>query len=156
MKVVFTLTPFQITAFLLLIEGEEDDGPWYNANQTVTLVGRTLTITGERCALWSDQNSSVMRLAHDLRLVPVAYSTSDTKLEWYDTMDGYITRTGDVAEAVRQWQVGHQAGWTVLEREGATALATPFGTPAYRKAAAQGTLPHPAAYAWVAKSALGA
>lgn len=79
-----------------LYEGDNGDVQWYqhvNQNQRVLVSERTVTVEGERCALWGDHNATAMALLRDSKVAPVSYHTSDTRLAWHETLADLHERT---------------------------------------------------------------
>jgi len=88
-----------------------DDQQYTNLNQSVRLVGKTLVIEGERCALAHDGGfKAAIEILGTADAVPAVYQTSDKRLFWHETLDGYIYTRGNDAERVdylrsRAWQL---------------------------------------------------
>ena len=61
-----------------------------NTNQSVTVKGTTVTVEGERCALWGDHNAGAMARLMASGIKPSEYHTSDSRLEWHETLAGYM------------------------------------------------------------------
>jgi len=61
-----------------------------NQNQHVEIKGSTITVEGERCALWSDHNRGAMHALSISGLKPWAYETSDSRLKWHETLMDYM------------------------------------------------------------------
>ena len=82
-----------------------------NSNQSVRLVGKTLIIEGERCALAYDGGfNAAIDILGTADAVPIFYETSDKRLFWHETLGGYISTRGSDAERVdyhaeRAWQL---------------------------------------------------
>ena len=64
-----------------------------NQNQHVLVIGTTITVEGERCALWGDHHAESMKLLRDIGAVPTSYQTSDSRLEWHETLADLHQRT---------------------------------------------------------------
>ena len=64
-----------------------------NPNQHVLVVGTTITVEGERCALWGDHHAEAMGILRDSGAVPTSYQTSDSRLEWHETLADLHQRT---------------------------------------------------------------
>jgi len=78
-----------------------DNQPYTNPNQSVRVVGKTLVIEGERCALAYDGGfNAAIDILGTASAVPVSYETSDARLKWYETLDGYLSTRGTDAERV--------------------------------------------------------
>ena len=112
MKAFFKLTASQIQAVKAIPvpeyeEGDIDCGLYalrdhcaLNPEQRVYLDGTTLAVEGHRCAL--DQDGG-FRLAESIvgkNAVPVRYETSDKRLKWYETLDGYMARRATLHERI--------------------------------------------------------
>ena len=80
-----------------------------NKLQSVQLVGDTLVISGERCALTHDGGiAAALLILRTVDTVPVSYETSDARLRWHETLSGYICTRGTDVERVeyhceKQW-----------------------------------------------------
>lgn len=125
MKVIFRLNSAQIqkaatmtaeVAESLLLEKEEypeypqsydcgvywvEDLQYTNPNQSVRLVGKTLVVEGERCALAHDGGfKAAIDILGTADAVSVSYETSDKRLRWHETLGGYLCTRGSDAERV--------------------------------------------------------
>ena len=97
MKVVFKIgSPSSLSDFNKLLEAAQKDclergNTWYrNMDQKVSIEGDTLTVEGQRCALWTDEYSEIMKSLKVKGFRPVQYETSDKRLEWHETMMDFI------------------------------------------------------------------
>jgi len=102
MKVVFTDVPEVLCnsikesiAHQLGNSQYDQDGKtcWYqhvNPNQHVEIKGSTVTVEGERCALWGDHHAEALRLLLSSGIKPWVYETSDTRLKWHETLMDYM------------------------------------------------------------------
>lgn len=61
-----------------------------NTNQSVTVKGSTVTVEGERCALWGDHNAGAMARLMASGIKPTIYETSDMRLKWHETLSSYM------------------------------------------------------------------
>ena len=76
---------------------------WYqhvNTNQSIEIRGTTVTVEGERCALWGDHNADAMARLMASGIKPSEYRTSDSRLEWHETLSSYMERRGTYDEAL--------------------------------------------------------
>ena len=64
-----------------------------NPNQHMLIVGTTITVEGERCALWGDHHAEAMRILRDIGAMSTSYETSDYRLKWYETLADLHQRT---------------------------------------------------------------
>ena len=77
---------------------------WYqhvNTNQSIKVEGSTVTVEGERCALWGDHNAGAMARLMASGIKPSEYHTSDSRLQWHETLSSYMERRGTYDEALR-------------------------------------------------------
>ena len=156
MKAIFKLTPAQIKkALVMMAEVAEclryekehysgypqsfdcgvywlEDLQYTNPNQSVRLVGKTLIVEGERCALAYDGGiNAAIDILGTADAVPVSYETSDKRLAWHETLSGYLYTRGSDAERI---DYHAQRAWS-LESRDALALALVLENPrlAYAK-----------------------
>ena len=114
MKVVFTAVPEALRALILKsIQKGLAVSQYYDAdncvrfyahineNQSITVRGSTVTVEGERCALWGDHNQQAMHALANSGIKPSEYHTSDSRLEWHETLAGYMKKRGTYDEALR-------------------------------------------------------
>ena len=114
MKVIFSGVPDRIIANIKesiahqlgnsQYEDSEGKVCWYqhvNTNQSVTVKGSTVTVEGERCALWGDHHYSALKMLKDSGIKPSEYHTSDSRLQWHETLSSYMERRGTYDEALR-------------------------------------------------------
>ena len=99
MKVVFSGVSKEICTIISrsIAEGLEmvssGDGTLYsyvNPNQSVEVRGTTVTVEGERCALWGDHHKEAMHTLSISGVEPSEYRTSDSRLRWEETLTGYM------------------------------------------------------------------
>lgn len=103
MKVVFTAVPEALRASISrsiregLANCQYHDAnnvaqfdQYVNPNQSIEVKGTTVTVEGERCALWGDHNAEAMHALSISGLKPWVYETSDSRLKWDDTLAGYM------------------------------------------------------------------
>ena len=77
---------------------------WYqhvNENQWVLFEGSTVTVEGERCALWGDHNARALEMLKESGIKPTTYETSDSRLQWHETLAGYMETRASYEEASR-------------------------------------------------------
>ena len=73
----------------------------YNPDQSLTLAGNILTYTGQRHPFFQDGALNVVIDALDVFYKDAkiqGYQTSDSRLNWYETLDGYLETRGTLAE----------------------------------------------------------
>ena len=66
---------------------------WYqhiNTNQSIEIKNSTITVEGERCALWGDHHREAMHTLSISGVEPSEYRTSDSRLRWDETLTGYM------------------------------------------------------------------
>ena len=66
---------------------------WYqhiNTNQSIEISGPTVTVEGERCALWGDHHAEALRMLEQSGIEPSEYHTSDSRLQWHETLSSYM------------------------------------------------------------------
>ena len=64
-----------------------------NPNQHMLVIGTTITVEGERCALWGDHHAEAMAILKQSGDVPTSYQTSDVRLQWHETLADLHQRT---------------------------------------------------------------
>lgn len=77
-----------------------------NPNQCARLIGNTLVISGERCALWSE-HGGLMQFILNSGLEPKNYSTSDTRLRWSDTLESFMWKVRQNFPLSTSWRRLH-------------------------------------------------
>ena len=78
-----------------------DNMQYTNPAQSVRVVGGTLIVEGYRCALAYDGGfNAAINILGTADAVPVSYETSDNRLAWYETLDGYLCTRRTDAERV--------------------------------------------------------
>lgn len=121
----------------------------YNPNQRAALVGTTLTIEGERCALWGDDLAPLMAHLRAIGEQPTAYKTADARLYWHETLASYLeTRASpaEVLDAVKAFGQNRTSVYCAASALAEKAERCQPGTMAYRRALADGTVPPKEAY----------
>lgn len=145
MKVVFkNVAPALLTLARECMENLIADFQYQHVNtdQRLQIEGKTLVISGQRCAINGDSLAPLMIALKADGRVPFEYQTSDSRLEWWDTLDSYLTRQGTPAEVLAAWP----SGYLSAEKLARLAFNCPVGSPEYRRAAAAGTVPPNEAY----------
>lgn len=64
-----------------------------NPNQHMLVIGTTITVEGERCALWGDHHAEAMSILRDSGAMSTSYETSDYRLKWHETLADLHNRT---------------------------------------------------------------
>ena len=59
-------------------------------------------VEGHRCALWAYNIAPAMKILRGLDLKPITYQTSDSRLSWWDTLDGYIKYRAPLWEVLKE------------------------------------------------------
>jgi hypothetical protein len=95
MKVTFKLTTEQLLAFQKAMPAHmeqldclKNSSYPFNTDQKLTLNGMFLTYRGQRCPFVQDGTLTLIRDLGETEVV--AYETSDTRLQWFETMAGAI------------------------------------------------------------------
>ena len=95
--------------------------PCVNMDQNVIVEGSSLTITGQRCALWADWHGNTMQACKDAGLRPAEYQTSDKRLRWFETLESYMDSRATSEESLDYY-------FSRAEREGGYLFHNPKGT----------------------------
>ena len=88
-------------------EDSQGNVQWYqhvNPNQAVRFFGHTVTVEGERCALWGDHHSVAMKMLKDSGIEPTIYETSDMRLKWHETLSSYMEKRASYEDALKHCQ----------------------------------------------------
>ena len=85
-------------------EDSEGGVCWYqhvNKNQAVRFLGHTVTVEGERCALWGDHHAEALRMLEQSGIEPTVYETSDRRLKWYETLRDFMYKRAPYEVALK-------------------------------------------------------
>ena len=98
MKAVFRNVPAAVSLVCARVAQEfitdwcDDEGrglyPHVNYDQGMSVDGTTVTIAGQRNALWAEHGEA-MRALQEAKLLPLIYETSDWRLAWDETLWTY-------------------------------------------------------------------